>query len=124
MDTTQLTTQLTDDINKGIDFGKIDTKKTFLSFSIKILLLLIPGIILGYYIDKIVKDLYDKEKFGKNVFYYICIQTLLSLIVLYILSYFSHYTDEFQNTFAGLYFTAFFFGMQTHYTTYLQIFLG
>jgi hypothetical protein len=112
------------DINAGFDFGKKDTKKSFLSFSIKILVLLIPGILLGYYIDKIVKDLYDKQKFGKNVIYYICYQTILSIIVLYILSYMSHYTEEFQNTFAGLYFTAFFFGMQTNYTNYLQTFLG
>ena len=48
---------------------------------------------------------------------------MLSIIVLYTLSYMSHYTEEFQNTFAGLYFTAFFFGMQTNYTSYLQRFL-
>lgn len=112
------------DIYAGFDFGKKTTKKDFLSFSIKILVLLIPGILLGYYIDKIVKDLYDKQKFGKKVIYYICYQTMLSIIVLYILSYMSHYTEEFQNTFAGLYFTAFFFGMQTNYTSYLQRFLG
>lgn len=112
------------DIYAGFEFGKQDTKKSFLSFSIKIIVLLIPGIILGYYIDKIVKDLFDKERFGKKVIYYICIQTILSIIVLYILSYLSHYTEEFQNTFAGLYFTAFFFGMQTNYTIYLQKFLG
>lgn len=118
-----LTTQLTNDINAGFEFGKQDTKKSFLSFSIKIIVLLIPGIILGYYIDKIVKDLFDKERFGKKVIYYICIQTILSIIVLYILSYLSHYTEEFQNTFAGLYFTAFFFGMQGNYTSYLHTFL-
>lgn len=116
-------THLTDDINAGFNFGKKDTKKSFLSFSIKIMVLLIPGIILGYYIDKIVKDLYDKQKFGKKVIYYICIQTMLSITVLYTLSYMSHYTEEFQNTFAGLYFTAFFFGMQSNYITYLQRFL-
>ena len=49
-----ITAQITDDIYKGFDFGKNTTKKTFFSFSVKILALLIPGILAGYIIDKFV----------------------------------------------------------------------
>lgn len=119
-----ITAQITDDIYKGFDFGKNTTKKTFFSFSVKILALLIPGILAGYIIDKFVKYLYDKKTLGSKVIYYICIQTIISIYFLYILSYLNNYTDEFQNTFAGLYFTAFFFGMQSNYTNYLQIYLN
>ena len=115
--------QLINNIYKGLKFGKKTTDQSFISFSIKILSLLIPGIITGHFIDKFVKNLYDNKKFGNKIIYYIFIQTFISIIFLYILSYLHNYTDEFQNTFAGLYFIAFFFNMQSNYIIYLQSFL-
>lgn len=118
-----ITSQLSEDLTSGFSFGKEDNQKTFLSFTIKVMTLLIPGIVLGYFIDKFVKDLYDKNKLGNKIIYYIAIQTLISIAVIYILSKFK-YTDEFQYTLAGLYFSALFFGIQRNYLTFLQTFLN
>lgn len=118
-----ITSQLTEDLTSGFSFGKEDNQKTFLSFTIKVVTLLIPGIVLGYYIDKFVKDLYDKKKLGNKIIYYIAIQTLISIAVIYILSKFK-YTDEFQYKLAGMYFSGIFFGIQHNYLTFLQTFLN
>lgn len=112
-------------VTTGLKFGKQTTNKSFASFSIKIIALLVPGIIAGNAIDRFVKYLYDKKILGENLISYIFIQTIISIIFLYILSLvLSNYTDEFQNTFAGIYFTGLFFSMQTKYIYYLQMYMN
>jgi hypothetical protein len=119
-----ITNGIVDDISAGLTFGKQTTDKSFTSFTIKIIALLIPGIIAGNAIDNFVKYLYDKKILGNDELYYIFIQTIISIIFLYILSVLSNYTDEFQNTFAGIYFTGLFFSMQTNYISYLQMYMN
>lgn len=105
-------------------FGKYDPRN-FVFLSIKILYLLVPGIILGHVIDQSVDSFRRRNLLGSSLFTYILLQTIMTMGILYLLIVMSKdYTFEFQTTYAGLFFTALFFGMQSNYIRNLQQFLG
>lgn len=111
-------------IKNGTSFGKKDVKYLG-GFKIKVLSLLIPGILLGHYVDQIVNKMKRNKVFGEVVLNYIILQTIISMSVIYLLFYLNKsYTNEFQNTYAGLFFVSLYFGMQTNYVSNLQKILG
>lgn len=111
-------------IKSGTSFGKSDVKYLG-GFKIKVLTLLIPGILLGHYVDQIVNKMKRNKVFGEGVLNYIILQTIISMSVIYLLFYLNKsYTKEFQNTYAGLFFVSLYFGMQTNYISNLQKLLG
>jgi hypothetical protein len=112
-------------IYEGTDFGTFKYRNHFGSFVIKIVSLIVPGIIFGHYIDQYVNKWKTEERFGNQVISYIVLQTFLDIMVVYSLHRLNKkYTEEFQNTFAGLFFVSLFFGMQANYVSNLQQLLG
>lgn len=95
-----------------LNMGKPDSaRESFFVLNVKSLILIIPAIFIGHYLDEFVEKLGISDK-KKTV----TIQTLLNIVVIYILHKLSRtYTSEFQVTLPGLFFSALFFGMQTNY---------
>lgn len=95
-----------------LNLGKPDgSRESFLTLNIKSMMLIVPAIFMGHYLDEFIEYLKIKNKINSVVF-----QTLLNVLVIYILHKISKsYTQEFQVSLAGLFFSALFFGMQTNY---------
>lgn len=95
-----------------LNLGKPDgPRESLMILNAKSLLLIIPAIFIGHYLDEFVESLKIKSKFHSVVF-----QTLLNILIIYTLHKISSaYTKEFQVSLAGLFFSALFFGMQTNY---------
>lgn len=100
-----------------LNMGKPDTaRESFLVLNVKSMLLIIPAIFIGHYIDELVQLLNIQDKKRS-----VAVQTLLNVLVIFVLHKMStSYTKEFQMTLAGLFFSALFFGMQTNYITNLK----
>lgn len=108
--------KLLDIIQRATDFGTLRSRDNFLSFTLKILLYIFPAIILGNYTDIFIKKLQEDKTLGKNILYYILLQTFIVILTLYlILKFLSNYISEFQVTIAGGYFIVLYFGIQTNY---------
>ena len=103
-----------------IEFGKPDSKnESFMILNIKSLLLIIPAILIGHYLDEFVKKI--KLSLKKSILF----QTFLNILVIFILHLINNsYAKEFQTTLAGLFFSALFFAMQTNYIKNLKTILG
>lgn len=103
-------------IQRATDFGTFRSRENFLSFTLKILLYILPAIILGNSTDIIVKKLKENDTLGISTFNYIALQTLIIISTMYIIViYLSNYISEFQVTVAGGYFIVLYFGIQTNY---------
>ena len=102
-----------------LNLGKADGKnESFLTLNIKSMMLILPAIILGHYLDEIVDNMKLKRLNS------VILQTFLNVLVIYILHKIStNYTKEFQVSLAGLFFSALFFGMQTNYIKNLKYLL-
>lgn len=108
--------KLFDIIERATDFGTLRSRDNFFSFTLKILLYIIPAVILGNYTDITIKILHENKVLGDNILYYILIQTLIVISTQYLfLAFLSKFISEFQLTFAGSYFIVLYFGMQTNY---------
>jgi hypothetical protein len=95
-----------------LNLGKPDgVRESFTVLNLKSLLLIVPAIFIGHYLDELV------EKFGiKDKKHSVALQTFLNIFVIFVLYKINtSYTDEFQLTLPGLFFSALFFGMQTNY---------
>lgn len=103
-----------------LNLGKPDGKNEgFFVMNVRSMILIIPAIILGHYLDEIV----DRLKLSniKSV----ALQTFLNVFLIYFLHKVSTtYTKEFQVSLAGLFFSALFFGMQTNYIKNLKLLLA
>jgi hypothetical protein len=99
-----------------LNLGRPDRKnETFMVLNIKSMVLIVPAIVLGHYLDEFV----DRMKLTpiKSV----TLQTFLNVFIIYVLHKINQaYTSEFQLTLAGLFFSALFFGMQTNYLKNLK----
>lgn len=103
-------------IEKATDFGTLRSRDNFFSFTLKILIYIIPAVILGNYTDNTIKRFQEYKELGDNKFYYILLQTLIIILTQYIfLVFFFNFISEFQVTIAGSYFIVLYFGMQTNY---------
>lgn len=60
-----------DIIERATDFGTLRSRDNLFSFTLKILIYIIPAVILGYYTDTIIKRLQERKTFGDNKIYYI-----------------------------------------------------
>ncbi len=102
---------------KLLNFGQPDTKnESFTRLNAKTLAMIIPAVILGHYIDVFVEK---QVKLSKRMS--VLVQTLINVSVIYILHVINYaYTKEFQTTFAGLFFSGLFFGLQTNYISNLK----
>lgn len=108
-----------------MEFGKGGDDDSFVIMSLKSIALLIPGMILGHYIDKYIHQLEKKEVLGKSMLAYVVIQSAINIAIIFGLHYIYHkYTDEFQRTLPGLYFSGLFFGLQVNYIQNIQQLLG
>ena len=108
-----------------MEFGKNGDDDSFVVMSLKSIALLIPGMILGHYIDKYIHHLEKKEVLGKSMLAYVVIQSIINIAIIFGLHYVYHkYTDEFQRTLPGLYFSGLFFGLQVNYIQNIQQLLG
>lgn len=100
-----------------LHLGKPDTpSESFFELNIKSMLLIVPAIVMGHYLDEFVK----RRKF-ENVVHSVALQTFMNIAIIYTLHKVNtSYTKEFQVSLAGLFFSALFFGMQTNYIANLK----
>jgi ACR3 family arsenite efflux pump ArsB len=112
-------------IERATDFGTRRSKKDFFSFSLKILLYIIPALILGDYTDTMIQNLRMHRKFGDSLIKYIALQTLVILFTLYIFVIFlKDFVSEFQKSIAGSFFIIIYFGMQDDYIHMMNEYLA
>lgn len=84
--------------------------ETFVQLNARSMSFIVPGIILGHYLDKGIENL--KLEIKQSV----ALQTFLNIAIIFVINKISfEYAKEFQITFAGLFFSSLFFGMQTNY---------
>jgi len=108
-------------LNRTTDFGSIRSRNDLLSFTLKIVLYIIPAIILGHFTDMIVQKIKLRNVFGKDIIYYILLQTLFNVVILYLFILFlPNYLSEFQTTISGGYFNVLYFSIQTNYIDMLK----
>lgn len=105
-----------DIFERATDFGTFRSRDNFFSFTLKILIYIIPAVILGSYTDNSIKKIQEYKAFGDNKIYYILLQTFIIIFTQYIfLEFLFNFISEFQVTIAGSYFIVLYFGMQTNY---------
>lgn len=100
-----------------LNLGKPDGQNEgFFVLNVKTMMLIVPAIVLGHYMDELVDNMKLKTNLQKVV-----VQTFLNIALIYALHKISRsYTREFQVSLAGLFFSALFFGMQTNYIKNLK----
>jgi hypothetical protein len=100
-----------------LNLGKPDSaRESFMVLNIKSMMLILPAIVFGHFLDELVEKMNIKSKTTSVI-----IQTLLNIFTIYILhTFLRSYSKEFQLTLAGLFFSALFFGMQTNYISNLK----
>lgn len=103
-----------------LNLGHADKKnESFIQLNVKSMMLIIPAIILGHYIDTVI------EKLRLNKYKSVTLQTFLNIFIIYVLHRINiNYAKEFQMTLAGLFFSALFFGMQTNYIRNIKLILN
>ena len=113
--------KLYDIFKKAFNFGTNASTDNIVSFTIKILIYIIPAVILGHYTDQIIQTIRNHKLLGNNIMNYIIIQLFINIVILYILvHYLSNFASEFQRSTAGGYFIVLYFGMQTNYIHLLK----
>jgi Co/Zn/Cd efflux system component len=111
-------------LKNGFRFG-YEKDDSFVTMTVKSVLLLVPGMILGHFLDRFIHYLETKEVLGKSMFLYVFIQTVVNIFIIFLLHYMYHnYTSEFQRTLPGMYFSGLFFGLQVNYVQNIQQLLG
>lgn len=113
-------------INRAIDFGTFRSRNDLFSFTMKIIIYIIPAVILGYYTDIIVKEMIIYKIFGDyDAIYYILTQTIFNIVTLYLFILFlPKFMSEFQTSISGGYFIVLYFGMQTNYLYMLKDYMN
>jgi hypothetical protein len=111
-------------LTTSTDFGNTRYEQTMATFTIKTILLFIPGILLGHYTDRFVKKIQEKEMLGRGLYKYLLVQLFLNILVIYtVILMSSAYAKEFQTTIAGLFFVSMFFSLQSNFVKNIQDFL-
>jgi len=112
------------EISNGIHLNNKNPRH-LIALTIKSLIFLIPGVILGHYIDQYVNKMKREQILGEDVILYIVVQTIISILVVYFLvNWAKSYTREIENKIAGVFFASLYFNMQTHYIDNIQQLLG
>jgi hypothetical protein len=111
-------------IVEGTQFGTLNPDKLG-ALTVKCISLIVPGIVIGHYIDQWVEVWKRQQSLGTRTLPYVAVQTMANVVAIYVMArVYRPYTDEFQNTYAGLFFSALLFGMQSNYVGNLQTLLG
>jgi hypothetical protein len=112
-------------IDRATDFGTLRSRNDLLSFTLKIMVYIIPAVILGHSTDITVKKNRTHNVFGKDIIYYILLQTIINIVTLYLFILFlPRFMSEFQNTISGGYFIVLYFSMQTNYIDMLKEYMN
>jgi len=112
-------------IERATDFGSFRSRNDLFSFTLKILVYMVPAIILGHYTDITVKNMKMRRILGENNLYYILFQTLVNIATLYLFILFlTDFMSEFQRTISGGYFIVLYFGMQTNYIDMMKDYMN
>jgi len=112
-------------IDRSTDFGTLRSRNDLYSFTLKIMVYIIPAVILGHFTDTVIKKIRIHKVFGKDIIYYILFQTIFNIITLYLFILFlPKFMSEFQTTVAGGYFIVLYFSMQTNYIDMLQEYMN
>lgn len=112
-------------IDRATDFGTLRSRNDLLSFTLKIIVYIIPAVILGHFTDITVKKYRTHNVFGKNIIYYILLQTIFNIVTLYLFILFlPRFMSEFQTTISGGYFIVLYFSMQTNYIYMLKEYIN
>lgn len=108
-------------LRQSMAFGTIESRKSFMSFMIKIFIFLIPAVVLGHLIDEVMNDVYrlcNKESCECGV---LLLNLILMIIIVYLFFlFFQNFASEFQTTAAGGFFIALFFGFQPYFMDHLK----
>jgi hypothetical protein len=109
-------------IDRATDFGTLRSRNDLLSFTLKIMIYIIPAVILGHFTDIYIKKIRSDNLLGKKVIiYYILLQTIFNIVTLYLFILFlPKFTNEFQTTISGGYFIVLYFSMQSNYIDMLK----
>jgi len=103
-------------LERALDFGTSRSRESFVSFTVKIILYIIPAVIFGHYTDIFIQTIQKHKYFGDNPIAYIVLHTIAIIITLYaFVIFFEKYTSEFQKTIAGSFFIVLYFGVQPNY---------
>lgn len=108
-------------LRQSITFGTIESRKSFMSFMIKIFIFLIPAVVLGHLIDELMNDMYhycNKESCERWVLF-MNVVVMIWIVYLFFL-FFRNFANEFQTTAAGGFFIALFFGFQPYFIYHLK----
>lgn len=110
---------------RATSFGTTRARKDLLSFALKTLIYIIVALILGDFTDRLVLKCRTNKVFGKNIFYYILLQTAINIVTLYVFKkFFPEFMREFQTTVSGIYFVTLYFEMQTNYIVMLKRYMN
>jgi hypothetical protein len=86
---------------------------------------IVPAVVLGNYVDTTIQTLKENKMFGDYTLYYILLETIINILVLYIILLFLvNYTSEFQVTLAGGFFSVLYFGIQTNYMDMIKKYIN
>lgn len=111
-------------VSEGLTFGS-DNYTSILSFTIRIIALALPGIVLGHYLDQGIYWTKKQKWLGPSAAPYVFGQIMAWILIFYSILFFaSSYAMEFQGTMAGIFFITLFFVAQTNFVTNLQTVLG
>lgn len=112
-------------IQRATDFGTFSSRKNFFSFALKCLFYIVPAAVLGNYTDIAIKRIEKDKLLGDHIIYYILLQTLIIISTIYIiLLLLTRYTNEFQVTLAGGFFSVLYFGIQTNYMLMIKDYIN
>lgn len=116
---------LRDIIQRATDFGSFRSRENFLSFALKCIFYIVPAVVLGNYTDTTIERIKQDNELGYYTIYYILLQTFIILVTLYIiLRLLTSYTNEFQVTIAGGFFSVLYFGIQTNYMNMIKEYIN
>ena len=112
-------------IDRATDFGTLHAQNNLLSFTLQMMIYIVPAVILGHFTDIVIKKIKSDNVFGKVIINYILLQTMLNIVTLYLFILFlPKFMSEFQTTLSGLYFTALYFSMQPNYIDMLKEYMN
>jgi hypothetical protein len=112
-------------IDRTTDFGTLRYRNDLLSFTLKIIIYIIPAVILGHFTDISVQKSETRKIFGEDIILYILLQTIINIVTLYLFILFlPKFMSEFQTTMAGGYFIVLYFSLQTNYINMLKEYMN
>lgn len=112
-------------IDRATNFGTFRSRNDFFSFTLKMILYIIPALLIGHYTDIYINKMKIRKILGEQPMYYIVSQTMFNIIVLYLfILILPRFMSEFQMTISGGYFIFLYFSIQTNYMKMLKKYMN